>query len=265
MPRLAQALRLVRSEGRAALVPYVMVDRARTRRLRRVVEAAVDAGASGLELGFPFSDPIADGPILQATADRALRNGTEWTDLIESIEITSELLPTAVMSYANPFWRHGLDRALAGIAKSGASALIVPDLSLEEAPPWIAAAGRPLIDLILLAAPGASDRRTARLVRATRGFLYLVSRYGTTGTAGSAERIDLAPIVRTAHRAEPALPVLVGFGIRDRATAARALAYGADGVIVASALEQEFVRSFSAETVRRILGPIARTVREHGG
>ncbi len=264
MPRVADALSLARSQGRAALVPYVMVDRARTRRLRSVVEAALEAGASALELGFPFSDPIADGPILQATADRALSNGTDWSDLVESLEIASALLPTAVMSYANPFWRHGLDHSLRSIARAGASGLIVPDLSLEEAPPWIAAAGRHSINLVLLAAPGVSERRTVRLARATRGFLYLVARYGTTGTALSAERIDLTPIVRTAHRAAPRTPVLIGFGIKDPATAAQALAYGADGVIVASALEERFVRAFGAATVRRVLGPIDRTLRARG-
>ncbi|EQD72262.1 tryptophan synthase subunit alpha, partial [mine drainage metagenome] len=86
------------------------------------------------------------------------------------------------------------------------------------------------IDLVLLAAPGVSETRTVRLARATRGFLYLVARYGTTGTALSAERIDLTPIVRTAHRGAPKTPVLIGFGIKDPATAAQALAYGADGV-----------------------------------
>ncbi|MGD0718051.1 MAG: tryptophan synthase subunit alpha [Thermoplasmata archaeon] len=264
MPRLAEALSAARAEGRASLVPYVMVDKARTRRLGAVVDSARACGATALELGFPFSDPIADGPILQATADRALADGTGWGDLVESLEIASAILPTAVMSYANPFWRHGLDRALGDIQRAGASGLIVPDLSLEEAPGWIEAAGRSSIDLVLLAAPGVSEERTGRLARATRGFLYLVARYGTTGTARSAERIDLAPIVRTAHRAAPATPVLVGFGIRDRATAAQALAYGADGVIVASALEQQFVRSFGPGTVRRILVPIARMLRSRG-
>lgn len=263
MPRLAEELSLARSEGHAALVPYVMVDRGRTRGLRSVVEETRACGATALELGFPFSDPIADGPILQASADRALANGTDWSDLLEALEIASGILPTAVMSYANPFWRHGLDRALAGIDRAGASGLIVPDLSLEEAPPWSEAARHRSIDLVLLAAPGVSRTRTVRLARASRGFLYLVGRYGTTGTSRSNERIDLRPIVRTAHRAAPTTPVLIGFGIRDRATAGQALSYGADGVIVASALEDRFVRSFTPASVRRVLAPIAHTVRTH--
>ncbi len=264
MPRLAEALAQARADGRASLVPYVMVDRARTRRLAVVVESARAAGATALELGFPFSDPIADGPILQATADRALAHGTDWTDLLESLEIASPILPTAVMSYANPFWQHGLDRRLDDVRRAGASGLIVPDLSLEEAAGWIAAAGRASIDLVLLAAPGVSEGRTVRLARATHGFLYLVARYGTTGTARSTERIDLAPIVRTAHRAAPTTPVLIGFGIRDGGTAAQALAYGADGIIVASALEERFVRSFGPDTVHRVLAPIARACRRRG-
>lgn len=197
-----------------------------------------DGGATALELGFPFSDPIADGPVLEGAHARALRHGTRWTDLRAAVREASRSLPVAVMTYANPVWHRGLDRALGELAAAGASGLIVPDLALEESGPFRRAARVAGLDLVLLAAPGVPDARLRSIARASRGFLYLVSRYGTTGTTGSGPAPDLARLVGLARRAAPALPVLLGFGVRDRATAARALATGVDGVIVGSAVEQ---------------------------
>ncbi len=252
-----------RAPGRA-LVAYYMVDRARIGRYVPLARAARRVGATHLELGFPFSDPIADGPILQEAADRALRHGTHWADLLSAIRETRSILPTIVMSYANPLWTRGLERSLADLRDAGASGLIVPDLSLEEAGPWRLAADRARLDLVLLASPGSRLARIRALARASRGFLYLVSRYGTTGGGAISRPSDLAPLVRTAHAAAPGLPVYIGFGIRDRASAASALASGADGVIVASALEHALARAPSTATIARVLRPIASAVRAVG-
>ena len=134
--RLDSALRRARGRGHAIVVPYVLVDRRRRAALGPIARALRDAGAQALELGFPFSDPIADGPVLEAAADRALAHGTAWADLIDACRRTSPVLPTAVMTYANPIWRHGLEPALGSLADAGATGLIVPDLSLEESSPW---------------------------------------------------------------------------------------------------------------------------------
>ncbi len=222
-----------------------------------MVTALRDGGASALELGFPFSDPIADGPVLEAAHARALRNGTRWSDLLAAVRLASRLLPTAVMTYANPLVRRGIDRALRDLADAGATGLIVPDLALEESGPYRAAARRAGVALILLAAPGITEGRMSSIARRSRGFLYLVSHYGTTGGVARGSTIDLRPLVRVARRAAPSRPVLVGFGVRDRSSARRALRTGADGVIVGSALEQllarrpspRAVRSFTAEIV----------------
>lgn len=255
--QLAEALCEARAAGRPLVVPYLMVDRSRSRSLPRTVQALRDGGATALELGFPFSDPIADGPVLEAAAGHALDHGTGWRDLLEACRIASPVLPTAVMTYANPVWQEGLDRGLRQLAASGATALIVPDLSLEESRPWRAAARRAGIALVLLAAPGSPPNRTRALARSSRGFLYLVSRYGTTGTSTRDPSVDLRPIVRAAHRAAPDLPVLVGFGVRDRASAAQALATGADGVVVGTALEQLLERRPPIEAVRGWVRAIA--------
>jgi len=235
---IAEALRENQARGTPSVVPYLMVDRARLPALRRTVEALREGGASALELGFPFSDPIADGPVLEAAAGRSLRHRTGWADLLRACRAASSILPTAVMTYANPVWQEGWDRGLGALASAGATGLIVPDLSLEESPPFRTAARAHGLALVLLAAPGSPPKRTRAIARASRGFLYLVSRYGTTGAAGRVASVDLRPIVHTAHRAAPHLPVLVGFGVRDRATAARALSTGADGVVVGTALEE---------------------------
>jgi len=167
------------------------------------------------------------------------------------------VLPTAVMTYANPVWQEGLADGLHDLASAGASGLIVPDLPFEESPPFRTAARAAGLDLVLLAAPGSPRARTRALARASRGFLYLVSRYGTTGSRSGAGAVDLAPIVRTAHEAAPSLPVLVGFGVRDRATAAAALRSGADGVVIGTALEERLDAGTTPDGLRRWLRSIA--------
>ncbi len=261
---LATSLLRARRDHRTIVVPYVMVDRGRRRALRGTVAALRDGGATALELGFPFSDPIADGPVLEAAHERALRHGTRWSDLLDAVRVASGELPTAVMTYSNPLVRRGLDRALTELSRAGASGLIVPDLSLEVSGPYRAAARRAGVALILLAAPGITERRMAAIARRSRGFLYLVSHYGTTGGAARGSTVDLRPLVRAARRAASARPILVGFGVRDRASAARALASGADGVIVGSALERLLSRTTDAGSLRRFLAEIASAPRPTG-
>jgi tryptophan synthase alpha chain len=236
--QLTRAFADARTNGRAIVVPYLLVDRHRRTRTRSIVRALADAGATGIELGFPFSEPIADGPVLAAAHARSLEHGTTWSDLLANLRVAAPILPTAVMTYSNPLLRRGLDRAVGEIAEAGGSALIVPDLSLEETPPFRAAARRAGLALVLLAAPGMTSGRLRRIAAASSGFLYLVGHYGTTGGPAQGARTDLRPLIEEAWGAHPELPVLVGFGIRDRASAERALAAGADGVVVGTAIEQ---------------------------
>jgi len=255
--RLRDSLREARAARSPIVVPYLLVDRARRRSFGRVIEALRDGGATALELGFPFSDPIADGAVLEAAHDRALRAGTSWRDLLDACRVASERLPTAVMTYANPLWHRGLARSLRDLGEAGATGLIVPDLSLEESAPFRAAARSSGLDLVLLAAPGVSRDRLARIARASRGFLYFVSRYGTTGTGGASPSGELRPLLASAHRAAPGLPVLLGFGVRDASSAAAAMATGADGVIVGSALEERIERGASPDAISRWIRSLA--------
>ena len=261
MEPLARALSRARADGRPSVVPYLMVDRARAPALASTVRALAENGAAALELGFPFSDPIADGPTLEAAADRALEHGTRWTDLLGQLRTTSRLLPTAVMTYANPVWARGLPAAAKELRAAGATALIVPDLSLEEAGPWRVAARRAGLALVLLAAPSAAPERVARIARSSDGFLYLVSRYGTTGTGPSSPSGGpLAPLVAAAHRASPRLPVLIGFGVHDPPSARAAMASGADGIVVGSALQTEIAQGARPAALGLWLGRLVRAV-----
>ena len=176
---------------------------------------------------------------------------------MRALRIASPILPTAVMTYANPVWRRGLERSLLALRAAGASGLIVPDLSWEESAPWRRAARRAGVDLVLMAAPGISPERVGRIARHARGFLYLVSRYGTTGSGAAQTARELRPLVRAAHRAAPGLAVLVGFGVRDRRTRDAALASGADGVIVGTALEERLAAGASPAALTRWLSALA--------
>ncbi|MGP8077987.1 MAG: tryptophan synthase subunit alpha [Thermoplasmata archaeon] len=255
--RVDAALRAARAAGRTIVVPYLMVDRGRRTTLGTTVAALAAGGATALELGFPFSDPIADGPVLEAAADRALHRGTRWTDLLAAARTAGRIVPVAVMTYANPVLRHGLAPAMHALADAGVSALIVPDLSFEESRPWARAAREARLSLVLLAAPAVSPGRAARIARASRGFLYLVSRYGTTGRGRATESSDLSGLVRAAHRAAPTRPVLVGFGVRDAASARAAVASGADGVIVGTALEELLASGAPPAAIERWISRIA--------
>jgi tryptophan synthase alpha chain len=254
---LADALRTARRERRPILVPYLMVDRSRRSRLRSTVAALRDAGATALELGYPFSDPIADGPVLESAAGHALAHGTAWNDLLSACRTSSRILPTAVMTYANPVWRRGLERAASELSRAGASGLIVPDLSLEESANWRDPVHRHGLSLVLLAAPGASTDRIRRIARSSQGFLYLVARYGTTGASARGAAIDLKPLVTAAHRFAPELPVLIGFGVRSAEGVTRALATGADGVVIGSALEERIERDPRPAALARWFASVA--------
>jgi len=253
---LAESLARNRREHRGSLLVYLMVDTRRRAALVPLVRACRAAGVTGIELGFPFSDPIADGPVLQAAASQALQHGTGWDDLLRSLRAVSAELPVAVMTYANPVFHHGLTTACKAIARAGGSGLIVPDLSIEESGPWRAAAHRAGLSLVQMGSPATPVSRVRALAMASSGFLYLVSRFGTTGQGQRVSTSELRVRVAAAHSARPELPVLIGFGIRKAADLAPARATGADGVIVGTAVEEMLSRSTDPGHLLRFLRPL---------
>ncbi len=224
--------------GRGGLIAYVMGGDPNPSLCMDVIASVVKGGADVLEIGLPFSDPIADGRSIQEAGQRALASGTRPTDVLEIAAATKKEhdIPIALMTYYNPVFSAGVDSFLQEAASHGVDGLIVPDLPLEEAAPVISAAKKRGIDSILLAAPTTSDERMKRIASASTGFLYLVSRLGVTGARDELNS-EIGRLVGTARRfTEGRIPLAVGFGISSPAQVNSAIAAGADAAVVGSAI-----------------------------
>jgi tryptophan synthase alpha chain len=220
--------------GRAALMPYLMGGFPDVEASVRVAIAYAEAGADLVELGVPFSDPLADGPVIHAAATRALENGANVHQVLEAGARIAEHLPVVLMVYANPIFARGPERFAAELAQRGISGLIVPDLPLEESAPVLAACDEHGIALVPLVAPTTPDDRLGRIGRIARGFVYTVSVTGTTGERAAGTGDASALLARV--KAHSPVPVALGFGISDGAQARAAADAGADGVIVGTRL-----------------------------
>ncbi|MBV8220933.1 MAG: tryptophan synthase subunit alpha [Solirubrobacterales bacterium] len=233
--RIAEAFESARANGRrAALMPYLMGGFPDLDTSRRIGIAYADAGADLVELGVPFSDPLADGPVIHAAGTVALRAGAKVQDVLDVGSAIAERVPVVVMCYANPIYARGFERFADALLAAGASGLIVPDLPLEEAPAALRACDERGLALVPLVAPTTPEERLARIGAQARGFVYAVSLTGTTGErTGVAD--GLAGVVARAG-ACTSVPVAVGFGISTVEHAVAAADAGADGVIVGSRL-----------------------------
>jgi tryptophan synthase alpha chain len=234
--RIAAAFSRAKGEGRAAFVAYLTAGDPSAEATVGLARALARAGADVLELGVPFSDPIADGPVLQRSATRALEAGTTLeTVFAVARRIRRETdLALVLFSYLNPLLRRGAGRAAAEARDAGFDGVLLTDLPPEEAQsvqPVLRAAG---LDTVFLVSPTSPPERMAAAVRLSSGFLYVVSRAGTTGAQQALAR-DLPVTVRRARRQARELPIAIGFGIGTPDSAARAAAL-ADGVVVGSAL-----------------------------
>lgn len=235
--RLEAVTQALRAEGRRGLSPYVTAGDGGLDRTRQLLHALERAGAHCCELGVPFSDPIADGPVLQAAADRALAAGTDVDGIFAMVRQFREeggQLPIAMMSYCNPLGHRGWPEACAEAAEVGVDALILPDLPVEEGEPVRAAADAANLCTIFFAAPTSSDERVRRAVEASRGFLYVVGRTGVTGAGTTFDDSAQTFLERVAALAGD-LPTAVGFGISSAADVAAATTH-ADIAIVGTAL-----------------------------
>lgn len=232
--RIAEAFECARREGRAALMPYVMGGFPTLSESVKIGEACVAGGADILELGVPYSDPLADGPVIHEAGTRALAAGATLAGVLGVARSLSRSVPVVLMCYANMVFAPGVDAFVERLARAGVSGLIVPDLPLEESPEVLAACDSHGIALVGLLAPTTPDERLAQIGARARGFLYTVSLVGTTG-----ERVALseqfAEVVARA-KASTEAPVALGFGISTAEHAAQAASAGADGVIVGTRL-----------------------------
>jgi tryptophan synthase alpha chain len=230
--RIAAAFASAR--GRAALMPYLMAGFPDIETSVAIATAYAESGADLVELGVPFSDPLADGPVIHAAATKALEAGATLHRVLEAGERIAELLPVVLMCYANPLFARGPERFAAELAERGISGLIVPDLPLEESADVLAACDAHGIALVPLVAPTTPDARLNQIGRIARGFVYTVSVTGTTGERG-ADAPDAGALLARVKAHSP-VPVALGFGISTGAQAAAAADAGSDGVIVGSRL-----------------------------
>ena len=259
MSRIRDTFVELKHVGRGGFIPFITAgdpDLVTTELL--LVELAA-AGADIIELGVPFSDPVADGAVIQRASERALRKGATLSGALECVSNAKERIdvPIVLFSYLNPLLKFGKDRLAKEARRNGIDAVLITDLIPEEAGPWIAAFREHGIDLIFLVAPTTSDERLTRIARQTSGFIYAVSRAGVTGTRDEMPR-DAEPLV-TRVRAVSDLPVAVGFGI-STAEQVRQVWRFADAAVIGSALVSQIeTLADSPDLVTRI-GEFARSL-----
>jgi len=259
MSRLAATFSRLRARGERAFVPFVTFGDPNAETTLRLARAYIEAGADILEIGIPFTDPLADGPTIQRASERALAAGATMSgafELISEIRRFSEV-PVVPMTYINPVWQIGFDTFAARCREVGADGVIISDVPPEEGAEWVAAGRRHGVDTIFLLAPTSDDARTRTVAAAASGFIYAVARMGVTGA-----RTDVPPEIGALVERIRGLsdtPVCAGFGFSTpgqiRATCTST---GVDGIVVASALIDKFEKSgFDVE----VAGAYARELK----
>ena len=217
---------------RAILIGYIPAGFPTKAGALAVIKAMVDGGVDAIEVGFPYSDPVMDGPVIQAAAELSLSNGTGAADVFDTLEYAASLVPAVVMTYWNPIERFGAHEFAREIAARGGSGVITPDLTIEESAQWIEATTEFGVNRIYVVAPSTTTERLAAVTAKTTGFIYAASLMGVTGTRNSLS-VDAGALVGRI-REESTTPIAVGLGVSTGNQAAEVARY-ADGVIVGSA------------------------------
>jgi len=259
MSRIAGRFAELKATGRKALIPYITAGDPLKSSTVPLLHGMVEAGSDILEIGVPFSDPMADGPAIQRASERALKNGIGLSDvlsLVAEFRKKDSTTPIVLMGYANPIEAMGVEKFVTAAKAAGVDGTIVVDYPPEECGPFADLCGRAGLDCIFLLAPTSTDARIREVARVGTGYLYYVSLKGVTGvkSVDVAEVADQLPRLRAASK----LPIGVGFGIRDAASAL-AISKIADAVIIGTRIVQE-IESAGAEhavaRVKALLAPI---------
>ena len=259
--RISRRFEELRRKGELGLVAYITAGDPTLDATERIVLALAEAGADVIELGVPFSDPLADGPTIQRASERALRSGTTLAgvlDLVARLRKRTDV-PLVLFSYFNPVLQMGVEKFADTAARAGADGVLITDLTPEEAGDYRRAVRARGLDTIFLAAPTSTDARLERIAESSSGFLYLISRTGVTG-AREALPDDLPALVRRA-RAKTALPIAVGFGISQPGHVS-ILGGLADAAVVGSALVEEIERAPSADAAAAAVAERTRILKE---
>ena len=259
--RIAQRFRELSSRGELGLVAYVTAGDPSLDATEQIVLAAAESGADVIELGVPFSDPVADGPTIQRASDRALRTGTTLAsviDLVRRLRARTQV-PLILFSYFNPILQMGLEKFADAAAAAGADGILVTDLTPEEAVDYRAAMRARNLDTIFLAAPTSTDERLVKIAECSSGFLYLISRTGVTGTRDALPE-GLPALARRVRRFTK-LPLAVGFGI-SQPEHVSVLGGIADAAVVGSAIVAEIEKSASAKEAAANVARLIRSLKD---
>jgi tryptophan synthase alpha chain len=246
------------ADNRAALVGYVPAGFPSIAGAIEAAQAMAQGGADVIELGLPYSDPLIDGPVIAEAVHRALAGGTRVADVLRTVEAVAAGVPVLVMTYWNPVERYGVRAFARDLAAAGGSGLITPDLTVEEAGPWLDASDEHDLDRVFLVAPSSPGQRIAKIAGACRGFVYAASLMGVTGTRDAVSG-DAAGLVKRI-REHTDLPVAVGLGVSNGAQAAQVAAF-ADGVIVGSAFVRRLFEDQGLPAVRELTAELSAGVR----
>lgn len=260
MTRISRLFDRLRREGRPGLIAYLTAGDPAPSRTASLAAALERGGADLIELGVPFSDPIADGPVIQRASERALKAGTTVRGVLkmaEEIRSQSEI-PLLLFTYMNPLIRYGLEKLAKDAAASGIDGCLLTDLSVEEAAKYIGVMRDSNLDTVFLAAPTSTERRRKLVAEYSSGFVYLVSRTGVTGEQVSVSDA-VGPLVASMRAATP-LPLAVGFGIATADHAAQVGAF-ADAVVVGSAIVRTIEKYGDDPALESKLEALARELR----
>ena len=221
-----------RSENRAALIGYLPAGFPTQQGCIDALTGMIEGGVDAVEIGYPYSDPVMDGPVIQAAAETSLRNGTGAAEVMATLKAIAQLAPTVVMTYWNPIEKYGVEKFVTDLKSAGGSGVITPDLTIEESTGWITSSNAHDTNRIYVVAPSTSPERLASVTSVTSGFVYAASLMGVTGTRTSISSSAESLVARLREVTD--LPIAVGLGV-STPDQAREVAQYADGVIVGSA------------------------------
>jgi tryptophan synthase alpha chain len=257
LSRIAQRFERLKSEGRRGFIPFITAGDPDLETTFELLIELSDAGASLIELGVPFSDPVADGPVIQRASERALRHNFGLEEILRLVSRLREKrdVPVVLFSYFNPLLQYGLERLSREASRAGVDGLLVTDLVPEEASEFSATLRAHELDMIFLVAPTSTDERLRLVAERATGFIYAVSRAGVTGAREEMSRDAETLVARVRRFSE--LPVAVGFGISTAEQVGDVWRY-ADAAVVGSAIVSEIERLKGAQDLTKRLGEFAR-------
>jgi|SRR5262245_1949142 len=261
MSRIRDTFSELKRSSRGGFIPFITAGDPDLETTERLLVELATAGADIIELGVPFSDPVADGPVIQRASERALQKGVTLSDALKCVSNTKQHIdvPIVLFSYLNPLLKIGQDRLAKEARRARIDAVLITDLIPEEAGPWVEAFHDHELDLIFLAAPTTSDERLTRIARQASGFIYAVSRAGVTGARNDMSR-DAERLVKCL-RAVSDLPVAVGFGISTAEQVRRVWRF-ADAAVIGSALVSQIEKLSDSPDLVAQLGEFARSLLE---